>query len=1603
MRTKPSEKWSWTVGIGKGNSGLVQYLLRIIVLYIKRQHIMEINQSSKVKKQIASVFVVCLMALLGTSPLFAQNIANADFESGNSGFQSDYTYVNPQDYNGQNVGIENGKYTIDNTSSGHGIGSIGWPTILGYGGSGKYMLANGFGGNTNPTKAAWKQTVTVTPNTDYIFSCQVVNLAQSVFGYSPNPAILRLKINGSTVGGDYTVAQNNSWHEWSISWHNGNATQAEIAIYDVYTGDSGLGDDFGLDHLSLTPQATYSVNAVDDDVPLCVEYYQTYQIDVLANDIITPSSQMSGATVQVIQAPAHGNASWNNNTHKINYTFMDQGYYGGLDQFKYRVTIPHGESSDAWVYVNTGRTPDVGWIDTPGPICAGGSLGISVPSVQPDQGGGQWVCSQTQNGTFSPFDSNNVPLSMNGWYVKYKATNDCGDGYSNTVQITVTNGPSWASGQAGQTPQIQPVCAGGNLSLTPPSFNANGLPILSQGWVISQTENGEYQSFSLNNISSSYNGWYICYMVESSCGAIYSTPKRQLVVNVAPDVTGTLQAPEAICAGDDLDVTIPAYSGNGTGSWEISQNANGTYQSFTPQNVPATYNNWYIHYKVSNDCGSDVSNAVQIHVYDEPTISTPATPQAICAGNSFNLTMPTIQNNGSTITNQGWQIAAQQNGSYNAFNNSNVPYTYNGYWIRYFAENECGMTYSTAVQITVNDVPEVGPVTVPAGICAGQSFALTTPTVNWRHTNQGTGSWEIAPTSTGEFTALTNNNIPFSYNGYYIRYKAVNGCGTSYSTNVVQVTVFSTEPTYDTITACDTYVWNGVTCNHTGNYQAQVQNENGCTITAHLHFIMSDAYTETQTVSECDSYTWPKNGQTYTSTGNYEYTVQSGNPLVCDSIFTLNLTINHAPEITANISSPSDVCSGSPLNVVVPQYAFNHSDGGDAHWEYATSQNGPFTAFDPSSSNLSYGTYYLRFAVINSCDEVFSNVVPFHVNDVPVVTMQLSALQVCEGQSLELPEANVAWNNVNENDRVSQWQMASTQNGTYAQIDPTMPMQMSYNGYWIRFWAHNSCGDDYVGPVMVTVIAEAEEWLDAIEACDSFTLESGEVINETQVVDYETYDPCLHTVHQPIIINHSDHVVEPITSCHETYEWHGMTFYHSDQTQYATVTLTNMANCDSVVELQLDFDEFASYTHNRIACDSYEWEMNPGHIYYETQRDSVFVPAVDPDDCDTWYYLNLTLGQNTLIDGGTMTECSGFVWHGVPYYQDAVVYDSLYTAVTHCDSIISYNLTIIPPQSSEESIVSCQPIWWQEHYCDEPGDYQHTFLSQQGCDSIVTMHFSLADVIVHEFDTLACEPFTWFDYNCDQSGMTCTHDFLTPMGCDSTVIMHVDINSFELSTQFISACDYYEWEGVVYDEPGVYLINLDTLFGQQGCDSIVYRIRLEVKDSDQMGHINGASHVYVANNMISGIYRYEIDQADIQGGITWSLANPEWQIVEAQDNYCRIFVGTPGTNTLTAAFITPECGELRRDFEINAGFFGVGEQALEVTVFPNPTKGTVTVEAEGIECVRLTNMLGQVLEQREFDRSDSVILSLAGYVPSVYLLEIKTVNGMVKKRVVLCR
>ena len=512
------------------------------------------------------------------------------------------------------------------------------------------------------------------------------------------------------------------------------------------------------------------------------------------------------------------------------------------------------------------------------------------------------------------------------------------------------------------------------------------------------------------------------------------------------------------------------------------------------------------------------------------------------------------------------------------------------------------------------------------------------------------------------------------------------------------------------------------------------------------------------------------------------------------------------------------------------------------------------------------------------------------------------------------------------------------------------------------------------------------------------------------IIDEFVEEPCPYTIHHEIIVNHSDYKEIERTTCQEFFDWHGHHFEHSDETQYATFDTVNRYGCDSTVVLKLDFGPYEKINlDDVIACDSYVWDMKPEVVYYESQRDSVFVPASSPDDCPTWFCLNMTIGTSyNEVEGDAMIECYGFEWHGVPYYEDGVVYDSLLTKITHCDSIVFHQLTIVQPMDTVVDMVSCEPYLWHTHLFSEDETFTDTLQSVvTGCDSIVTINFRLDD-IVKVIDTVACEPFEWYGYVCDSShtDMTIQHVFQSSMGCDSTVVKHVRLEQAAVQEKPRHACTPYlcSINGVLYEEPGVFYIDSAVVSSQYGCDSIVYTIRLEVKDSEQIGLINGSSNVFVASSLISGIYRYEIDPDEVIGDITWSLSNPDWHIVEAERNYCLVFVTTPGLVTLSARFMTAECDVIERSFEINAGFYGLGdEEAITANVYPNPTDGMVTIEAEGIEHIRLTDMMGQVLKIWEGNGLNSAVLNLNGYKPSVYLVEIKTVYGVVNRRLVLCR
>lgn len=97
--------------------------------------------------------------------------------------------------------------------------------------------------------------------------------------------------------------------------------------------------------------------------------------------------------------------------------------------------------------------------------------------------------------------------------------------------------------------------------------------------------------------------------------------------------------------------------------------------------------------------------------------------------------------------------------------------------------------------------------------------------------------------------------------------------------------------TIDTISACENYTWtNGV--NYTSsNFVAQdtFPSAAGCDSIVTLNLTINYATSSTQNASSCGNYTWPVNGTNYTKSGSYEYylTTTGG----CDSLITLALII----------------------------------------------------------------------------------------------------------------------------------------------------------------------------------------------------------------------------------------------------------------------------------------------------------------------------------------------------------------------------------------------------------------------------------------------------------------------------------------------------------------------------------------------------------------------------------------------------------------------------------------------------------------------------------------------------------------------------------------
>ena len=77
---------------------------------------------------------------------------------------------------------------------------------------------------------------------------------------------------------------------------------------------------------------------------------------------------------------------------------------------------------------------------------------------------------------------------------------------------------------------------------------------------------------------------------------------------------------------------------------------------------------------------------------------------------------------------------------------------------------------------------------------------------------------------------------------------------------------------------------------------------------------------------------------------------------------------------------------------------------------------------------------------------------------------------------------------------------------------------------------------------------------------------------------------------------------------------------------------------------------------------------------------------------------------------------------------------------------------------------------------------------------------------------------------------------------------------------------------------------------------------------------------------------------------------------------------------------------------------GLDENGESVSVYPNPARARLTVEAEGLRQVTLINVQGQIVYDAIAEGNQTNI-DLAGFVAGLYVLRIDTENGVVSRQV----
>ena len=581
--------------------------------------------------------------------------------------------------------------------------------------------------------------------------------------------------------------------------------------------------------------------------------------------------------------------------------------------------------------------------------------------------------------------------------------------------------------------------------------------------------------------------------------------------------------------------------------------------------------------------------------------------------------------------------------------------------------------------------------------------------------------------------------------------------------SIVKLTLTITHDTATSITAeaCDTYVWNSVTYNESGIYTQTLQRGSGCDSVVTLNLTIHESFATSFTATARDVYTW--DAETFTVSGTYTHTYPSVEG--CDSTATLMLTIIGNEQSAFNAEACTEYAWADSVFTLstIHSHVFPAANGCDSVvtmtlvinepvytdlYDTVSDCSDPLYAYTlPWGENVQHTGIYndTLQSALTQCDSI----VRFHLQwcaeplCIDTVTFSVSD---CESYVWEDQTYNTTgtyyrhYRLDNGCDSVSQLRLTIKPKAQYV-IDMAACDSLYWSNtdtwyyesgfYYDTVPASNGC-DSVV--VLHAVIGKAAEQTIDRESCDALTI-NGETFSESgmYVQHLTTVTGCDSTLTINLTIKQSVDTVVADTAC-DNYLWHGQTLTATGY--YPQVLNSAVSNCDSVVNLHLIvYGSKLVDIVDSLHCDSIVWGDEVSGIdtiYDDGIYTKTFQSAVG---CDSTVTMDLRLLRHDIITANDTAACDSLVWNGDFFiYESGTYKDTLISAVTGCDSIITMNVTINPTLhvEIEDSVPPPFYLWPSElDTIWSSGVYVDTTASLvTGCDSITTLTLVMTDSII---------------------------------------------------------------------------------------------------------------------------------------------------------------------------------------------------------------------------------------------------------------------------------